>query len=316
MSSDPRAELAAVLTVDGPAAAMRALRLAIAWTATALAEATGAGDADAMEAVIALDDALTETESLAEPLEELTRVAVTGEPVAAYLRHQLDALSALADRTAVLRRENEALLRVEEQLAAAAAEHERLTARLDELRRYERLSEALPELRTQQEALAGRLAAMRQPVRAAEQALLDTAEQVLTLSSERLADLGDHTETVLTKIAAAERDWATEVREHEKLKDRLAANLRRYDRMRAEHAERAAQLAEYARIDAEILAGLPGGVAGVPDGPALLAALEDAARTLRRVDGGLRAALEEHDRLLATTTRLIQWYDPVTEGGA
>ncbi|MFD7660690.1 hypothetical protein ACFV4N_42530 [Actinosynnema sp. NPDC059797] len=320
-TTDPRAELAAVLTTEGPAVALHALRWAIGWSVRALAEAARAEpaaegpDTAAIEVVIALDDALAEVEHLAVRLSALTEVAATGEPVADHLRRQVDSLTALADRTAVLRREHEALARVEERLAAGAAEHERVSARLEELKRFERLADALPELKAQQESLSARLAAMRQPAEVAERALLDTAEQVLSLSLERLGDLSDRTGDVLAKIAASERDWAEEVRAHEEHKTRLADTLARYERLRTEHAERAAQLLEYARIDTEILAGLPAGPADAPDGDGLRAALDATEHTLRRVDEGLRAALDKHARLQDAARRMTQWYDPVTDDG-
>jgi soluble cytochrome b562 len=311
MSKDPKAELTDALTMGGPAVALHVLRHAINWSAETLSGLSqnpiDALDTAAMECVIALDDALAEVEALAAPLAALIEVAVTGAPVADYLTQQMTALTSLADRAAVARREREALSHVEERLRADAADHDRLTTSLDELRRHERLADALPELRAQEEQLAARMAEMRGPIRDAEQALAETARQVVTLSTERLADISEQTSALLTEIDQKEREWAGEVQEHGKLKAELAKNISRYETLKAERTEQVVALQEYCRVDGELMNSLPGSDGDVPDGQTLRRALDSVATTLRDVDDGLRAALARHDELLRQNRRLIGW---------
>jgi chromosome segregation ATPase len=311
VSTDRKAELRDALTLEGPAAALHVLRHAIQWSAAVLAELTGPDaltgllDDAAMECVVALDDALDEVAVLEAPVAALVDAAVTGEPVAEHLRTRMDALSAFADRVAVARREHEALARVEERLRADAAEHEQLSAGIDELHRYERLSDALPELRAQQQALATRTAAMLAPVEQAERALVDSADAVITLSTDRLADVSDRTKALLAEVAEKERLWAKEVREHDRLATAIEDNARRYEELRQQRTDQLAELAEYCRIDDELMTSLPGGENDVPDGAALRAALASVRQTLRTVDDGLRAALDKHDELLGRDRQLI-----------
>lgn len=320
MTEDPRSELAEVLAQDGPAVALRALRCALRWSARALADVTGATAADrdvaALEVVIALDDALDEVSAIADRLTPLTELAVTGTPVAEHLERQVEALIELADRAAVARREHQALARTERELRAGAAEHQRISDELDQLRRYQRLADAVPELQAQQQVLAARLAALRSPAPEAERALLDTAEQVLTLSDERLADLNRNTAAVLGELAEVQRGWARESANFVAQKERLDETVKRYRRLRDLQTERVAALLEYRRIDGELVAAIPGADGEFVDARTLSEALERVEETLRQVDDGLRAALEQHGRRVETDLRLVEWDEPVHGGVA
>jgi hypothetical protein len=95
-------------------------------------------------------------------------------------------------------------------------------------------------------------------------------------------------------------------------KQRLAATVERYERLRADHDKRVIALREYARIDSGLLAVLP--CAGLPDGEALCSAMEAVQQTLRRIDGGLRTALTEHQKRYETDRRLIEWDEPPADG--
>lgn len=331
VTENPKTKLSTALADQGPLVALHVLRWAIDWSAgtieDVLASLRGVPPADgapdsaddaeslrtvALEAVLALDDALGRIDGLRACIPALTDAAIVGQPVADQLNRQIETLDALVDRTKVIRRDHEALRANEQRLRAEAADYDQLVTEVEELRRLEGLVASLPGVRAQHEDLSRRLVAMVAPAEAAERALVDTAQQIITLSTERQAHLRDRTRQVLADVSRVELAWEQEVRRHEAEKARLSAAVARYERLRDEQAPRVAALTEYARIDQELAnqligSGAAGEAGAEPDSDAVRAALDSAQHALESVDAGLRRALAEHDRMLATVRGLIGW---------
>lgn len=314
MSDDPRGALLDLLSEPdiGEGAsqiALRVLRHALEWSTSALGEhvgtATGPTRTDTLDLVMALDDALSQVDGLLALVPALAEAGVVGGPVTRYLRRQSAALTEFAGHVAAARREHEELAEVETRLLADEAEHERLVTRLVELRRMRDLAEGLPELRAQEQELAGRLERMLTPVAEAEQALLDTANQVVTLSAERLALLGDRTRTVLETLRRGEAEWADETRTHENAERELGAQRAEFDKLRAARDIRLAQLSAHSAINRDLVERLgPTNATALETAGGMLAEVE---AVLDRLDGALADAVTRHDELLAKEREVLSW---------
>jgi hypothetical protein len=180
--------------------------------------------------------------------------------------------------------------------------------RIEELTRLQRLHDALPEVRAQHELLSRRLDAMLAPIEDAEQALLETADKVVTLSAERLAQLGERTRELLSRLELSEREWAGAKYRYADEEARLAAKAAEYEKLRVERDQRVAALQAYASIDRKLLDQLAatGDESGMVHVRSMLA---EASAVLERVDNGLRDALERYDRMIAEQRQELPWRD-------
>jgi hypothetical protein len=307
VTDDPRALLVAALAEpDDPRTALRVLRHAIAWSTAAVSAGGDEPAGEPIELVIALDDALTQVDGLLERVPVIAEQGVAGVPVTTYLRRQAQALAELSDRVAVARQEHEALLSLETELRACAEEHDRTLARVAELKRLERLAESLPAIREQRDRLARRLALKVDPDEGAEQALVDTADEVVTLGAELLADLGERTRDLLDRLAEQERRWAEEKQRYAEEEARLTRMRADYDKLAEEREKMVASLKVHAQIDDDLLNRLPSAGAGTSV-ERVRSALAEAQRIVDDVDRALADALEHHDRFLEENRRVLPW---------
>lgn len=308
MTDDPRAALAAALdSGDDAHAALQVLRHAIAWAGRAIATPVRNGDGPlAIELVIALDDALEQVDDLLAQVPALAEQGVAGAPVTEYLERQAQALAEISDQIAVARREHEALFAMEAELRASKEEHGRIQQRIDELQRLDRLEKSLPELREQHQRLARQLEAMITPVAAAEQALVDLAEQIVTLSTERRQDLAKRTNELLAEVSESEQRWAESMRQHADAEERLATLGKDYEELREELERRLAALRIHARIDEELQERLGAAGESVDQVRGILAETDG---TLERVEQALGEALERYDRFVEQHRAVLPWRD-------
>lgn len=314
MSQDPRAALRDLLSTsdtgtDEAQTALRVLRHVLEWSTSALGghlrTAAGRTRTDTLELVMALDDALSQVDGLLSLVPALAAAGVAGGPVTRYLAEQSSALTEFAKRVATARREHEELAEIETRLRADEAEHERLTARLADLRRMRDLSGGLDALHAQEQDLTNRLALMLTPVADAEQALLDTANQVVTLSAQRLALLGEQTRAVLETLRRSEAEWADETRAHAQAERELHDRREEFDKLRVARDVRLSQLSMHTAINRKVVERL-----AVTDATALEAAggmLAEIEAGLDRLDGALAEAVTRHDELLAEEREVLSW---------
>ena len=314
MSDDPRTALRDLLSepdtgMDEAQTALRVLQHVLEWSTSALGRhlrtAADRTRTDTLELVIALDDALSQVDGLLELVPALAEAGVAGGPVTRYLAQQSSALTEFAERVATARREHEELAEIETRLRADEAEHERLSARLADLHRMRELSDGLHELRAQEQELANRLARMLTPVADAEQALLDTANQVVTLSAERLALLGEHTRTVLETLRRSEAEWADETRAHAKAERELCDQRAEFDKLRVARDVRLAQISAHTAINRTVVERLA--VTGATALEAAGGMLAEIQAGLDRLDGALAEAMTRHDELLAQEREVLSW---------
>ncbi|MBB5152861.1 hypothetical protein [Saccharopolyspora phatthalungensis] len=311
MTDDPRAALlAAANSGDDAQSALRALRHALAWSACAVgsAQRIEVTDPAAIELVIALDDAFAEVDGLLEQVPGLAEAAVAGVEVTEYLNRQAGTLTNLADLITVARREHEALASVEAELRESGEEHTRILGEIDELRRLERLRDALPALREQHESLNRRLEAMVSPVAEAERALYETADKVVLLSAERLADLDERIQQVLAKLQRSEADWAEQDRLRADAETKLRQKNAEYEKLRTEREGVLAALRQHAEIDGDLLDR----IAAARDGTALdrvRSVVTDIKASLDQVDAALRDALDRYVRFVEENRKVLPWRD-------
>jgi hypothetical protein len=311
MTADPRAGIRAALDGDGPAAAFTVLRHSLAWAVEVMQATTGRPDGlpvdtVALDLLIRLDDALLDVHDLGTQSALTADVALAGRAVNERILGAVGELRVVADDVTSLRHRSEALGRVESELAAARLEHEELTERVADLERMERLAGGLPALHEQRAALVRRLAAMAAPVAEAEQALLDTAGQVVALGEELREHLSKRTRDMLAQLEAVEQARVSEVREQAVLAGKTAA----YAQLKEERDRRLRALGEYRRIDAELQQRLVAAAEGrsvEPTARGLGGLLDGVEATLREIDDGLRTALERYDRLVAEDLQELPW---------
>ncbi|GGS54771.1 hypothetical protein [Actinokineospora fastidiosa] len=311
MTDEPRAVLLAAATEgDDALAALTVLRHAMAWASTAIGTAVSPppGDTEALELVIALDDALTEADALVDGVPALVDAAVAGVAVADHLDTQARRLAELADRVAVARRERDALSAVSAELTACGAEHERIEAELANLRRLRRLADALPDIRAERDRLAARVRELTSETADAEKALADTAETAVRLSEQQLADLDTRARELLEKLRGTETAWA-ELRERMADDDaRLRAKDAEYAKLRAERADQVAALRAHAAIDADLAERLSSATEGsLPDRVRTM--LSDAQMMIDEVDAALGDTLARYDRFVEDHSKVLPWRD-------
>ncbi|MGV9680898.1 hypothetical protein ACWDSJ_36985 [Nocardia sp. NPDC003482] len=314
--NDPRVMIQDIVTDDADrCAGLRVLQYAIEWSAATVAAALADAEADsaAVEVVIALDDALGGVDQLVGNVTALADTALIGEPVRVYLEEKVTALTVLSEQLTLARLELQSAEEAADELAASSVEYERLSSRLGELSRLRELSEALPEVREQYDRLIQHHDAMIDETAEAEQALRDTAEQLVTLSTQRRATLDERTRAALEQIQRGESD-------------RIAAAQRCADaatelaQLRDLHASRIAALQAYASANNEVLQRLiridddaDGNESiGQRDGSVLETArriLGQVQSSLERVDGELGRALKDYDEATQAHRKVIPWRD-------
>jgi hypothetical protein len=293
------------------------LAWAARWSADAVARARSDDDPlSPMEALIALDDALTAVTGLADHGTELLGRAGAGPSVAAYLGDVTARLAGFADRIEQARKELTALRAAEEDLRAREAEHERLRREVAELRRRERLVDALAALAGQHELITARLAVLRAATGDPGPALQRDASELLRLTRRELSTLEAPARDVLHEAARAQAELAEQEARVTEGRDMLRLAVERQERLRVEHDQQVAALAAQAEADREIAEAL---AALAPGAPARLPAdtlattrdlLDQVRRQLHSVDEALRQALDAGQPALAAARAALDWSDP------
>jgi len=240
-------------------APLRALGRAAAEAAVAVSEAIACGqDSVALAAVAELDAAYAELARLAGAIPALLRASFPGRPVEDLLVAQSAELARAAESAAVQRTAVAELEATQTALAETVAAHQELRDELTRLRRLERLAEVLPELEGQRQLIEDRVAALTEPLSAAEGRLIATSETLITLSAERMQLLEPQARELLgrvaaehARLAAVEAEVASQDADVSDLEAR-AAQLR--DLQKAQ----AASLRAHAEADRALLQALTG----------------------------------------------------------
>jgi DNA repair exonuclease SbcCD ATPase subunit len=278
-----------------------ALRQAAALAAEEATEVAGSGDdVRALACVAALDRALAEVDRLAAAVPGVVQAAFPGAAVETVLREKL----AAADRATVTvrhyRTQLDELAAVEASLRRTVEEHEDLRQRVGELRRLERAAEVLPRLGEYRELIEERVAALSEPVEAAESRLAQAAAALMPLDADvlnrlapRARELTQQAAERLAAVASAERDVADQER-------RLADATRREQELGDLRERNLVALAEHARADRAVLGALASPASGAAEAGEELGRVLDEIRTaLADVD----AQLDAVDRNLGQALR-------------
>ncbi|MEU9077703.1 hypothetical protein [Kitasatospora sp. NPDC048538] len=307
---------------DTGTASLHALGAALTWVCAELGGIEpGPGGVSALEAVYALDDALTAGAGLGDAVAGLFDAALAG---AAVRRDVGELADRLAEAGRAVRAERTALDELagrEAELRRRLAELAGLRRQVDELRRLERIVSALDALARQQEAITARLLVLRGKDTGVEDALRTSADRLVRLTEEQLAALAPQTREGLARASAVDEQLAVEQRRFDEGEARLAGLRDRLDALRAQRVEQLAALRLHARADVELARALapagPDPASPAPDGSGeartalaeaeALVALLDA--RLHRVDGILAGLLDQRDRQDGRERAALPWTD-------
>jgi hypothetical protein len=300
---------------DDTTAALSALGVSLRKAAAALAQAPDDDGVAALGWLYDLFDALEEVPALAAEAPRLVAVARPGQRPAEQLDRLLAELTTLHAR---LRDDRAALKRLaaaEDDLREGLEDHAELRERIAELRRLERLVDALDALSGQQRVVDERLQVLRDRDGSAERTLTADCDTLVRLTEEQLDALGSRTREVLHLADERGRQLAAQERELARVTSDLDELGRRLDAVRAELGERIPQLERYARADRELAEALSAWDRVDGDaradrfakGPTVLErARADAAEVEQRlaaIDRVLREALEQGERTPAPASR-------------
>ncbi|WP_102919875.1 hypothetical protein [Streptomyces eurocidicus] len=276
-----------------------------------------------LEAVFLLDDALTEAEGVSRAAVRLLARARPGPTAEAYLRDRERELGEVKRRTAAARADFDGLAEAEEELRGRLAEYADLRERVAELRRLERLVEALDALSGQRAAVGERLARLRSRADGVEDAVARDGVELLRLTRDQLALLAPRARTALEDAAAAQAELAFEEGRLAGSEDRLAAVSARLAEVDVLRRERASALSARTRADrrlADALASLPESWHGpYGDGTAperARALLDGVEERLRDVEEALRRALDEEEAAPVPGRTVLAWGDEEPPGAA
>jgi hypothetical protein len=298
---DPRTRLAEALAAGD---ALNALRWASAWSRTALAEATD--PVAAIEAVALLDDALAELSVALGAVPDLVTAAQPGTAVESYLREREAELSRVTEELRTLT----SLREREESLRARLAELAPLRAKVDELRRLERLVTALDELNESERLISDRLAALKARTAAPENSIATNGAELARLTREQKDLLAPQAREALSELATAQAALAEEEERSRRAGEELAETAARHTELAAERDQRIAELTAHAAVDraiAEALTATPGFDAGKPALTQVRATTEEIETRLTALDQLLTAALQTREDHHTRTSKELPW---------
>ncbi|MFC9244719.1 hypothetical protein ACFT7S_12005 [Streptomyces sp. NPDC057136] len=291
--------------------ALLVLGHAVRWAADALREPAqgdpeeSADGADALTALYALDEALTDARVLGDALPGLLEAARAGKRLGQSTRDLMDELTQAAERVARERAALDALHAREAELRRRLAEHEKLRHQADELRRLEQLVTELDALRVQRTEIDGRLRELRaQDPDTADRELRAGADSLLSLTEQQLAVLAPRTRQSLEHVAAAQRTLADTKRGLAESARELATLRAKLENVRTEHAPVFDALARHARADGELARALRAAAAADGVGPAdgrgmsladVVALTESVEQRLAEADRVLSRALTDQE---------------------
>ncbi|MFE7302433.1 hypothetical protein [Streptomyces sp. NPDC057579] len=311
---EARQEIADALTESGPSdreTALLVLGHAVRWAADTLREPAQdvpeqpSDGADALTALYALDDALTDAHALGDALPGLLEAARAGERLGQSTRDLMDELTSVAERVARERAALDALHACEAELRRRHAEYEKLRHEADELRRLEQLVAELDALQVQRTEIDGRLWELRaQDPDTADRELRTSADSLLRLTEQQIAVLDPRTRQVLEQVVAAQRTLADTEREVSEDTNELTYLREKLEHVRTEHAPMLKALARHARADGELARALRAAAAADGAGPAgdqglsladVVALTETIEQRLAEADRVLSRALADQD---------------------
>ena len=314
---EPRRRITGATAEPEPDSPLRVLAWAAQWSGDAVARARSDDDPlSPMAALVALDDALTAVAVLARQGGELLERAGGGPSVAAYLTDVTTRLSGAAEQLAQARTELAALRATEDELRAREAEHERLRRDVAELRRRERLVDALTALADQHELITARLAALRATTADPGPALRQDATELLRLTRREMSTLDAPTRAILQEAARAQAELAGQEARLADGRAQLQHAVERQEQLRAAHDQQVAALTAQAEADREIAEALaalaPGAPARLPEDTLATTReiLDRVRQQLHSVDEALRQALDAGQPALASARAALDWSDP------
>lgn len=311
MNNDPKESLAAALARSGPAAALTALRSAIAWAADSLSDVSASGDdLAALQAVIALGDAMADLERLFGLVPALVEIASPGRSVEQRMAAHQSTLNRLrteldADRSAL-----KAAGDVEKRLAQAQAQHDEMRAQIAILELQRAVAGQLP-------ALEATLGSLREAIDEATARQAEQVAQGLVTAVRRLADLtqeqrgliGGDLARLAEDVVTSGEALAAETARLDELRAEEAARLSEAQEIRREHEEALPALELHRRADEALTEGL---AAGCPpsDESALervRGSLADIGQHLADLDTALKPLLEQHASAYTEARRIRNW---------
>jgi hypothetical protein len=310
MTEDPKAAIAAALARPDLAAPLGVLEHAATWAAQALATGAGHDDVEALECVIALDDALPRLTELFRLVPALVRTASAGarvdERMAAYqaeLGHQRAALA--QERQAL-----EAMRDLERQLSQAESEREQLRGAIEALEHRRLLVQELPVLRARQAELEAIMACAAdgdgdQVLRRLSEAL----HRLRELSQAQRALLETRNAQLLTDIAVAGEVVERERTRRDVLLAELAATQAEAGQLQHEHQQNLPALDAHRKADQDLATALA--AAGLVTGESALERLQAELRSiadgLAAVDQSLKPLLGEQATRYAQARQVRTW---------
>jgi chromosome segregation ATPase len=178
--------------VSDPARALRTLREALAGASGSLGHAITTREVS-LPLIAELDEALSNAPRLAAAIDQLLTAADPGRAVATDLQRWSAELVSARDRLAGVREQLNRTAGAEAEVREAAAEADREQARLDDLRRAERMAGRLDELRAARTALERQVGAQRDRVSAEERAFWEPLDAAIALIERLAGDLDAET---------------------------------------------------------------------------------------------------------------------------
>lgn len=298
---DPRTRLAEALAAGD---ALAALRWASAWSRTALTEATD--PVTAIETVASLDGALTELSVALRAVPELVTAAQPGKAVESYLREREAELSRVTEELTTLT----SLREREESLRSRLAELAPLRAKVDELRRLERLVTALDELTESERLISDRLTVLKARTAEPENSIATNGAELARLTSEQKDLLAPQAREALSELATAQAGLAEEEERSRRAREELAEIAARHTELATERDQRVAELTAHAAMDraiAEALTATPGFDADKPALTQVRATTEEIEHRLAAMDQLLATALKTRDARHHQTSKELPW---------
>ncbi|MEU8509169.1 hypothetical protein AB0C40_31605 [Streptomyces brevispora] len=302
------------LTESGPSdreTALLVLGHAVRWAADTLREPAqdapeeSSDGADALNALYALDDALTDARVLGDALPGLLEAARAGERLGQSTRELMDELMSAAERVVQERAALDELHAREAELRRRLAEHEKLRHNANELRRLERLVTELDALQAQRTEIDGRLRELRaQDPDTADRELRTGADSLLSLTEQQLAVLTPRTRQSLEQAAAAQKTLADTERQMSESTSELVSLHAKLESIRTQHAPVFDALTRHARADGKLARALRAAAAADGAGPAgdqsvsladVVALTESVERRLAEADRVLSRALADQE---------------------
>jgi DNA repair exonuclease SbcCD ATPase subunit len=307
------------MPASGTSSALEALEALGSAIVEAARTLDGVGDStEALELVMGLGETLTGLPQLADALSRLLRTALPGPDVEMRLAAALEQIASARAGLGFTQQRLTLLAARENELRELARQHADVQARLSELTALEAAVASLPQLTRQQETLARRAETMRAQSLAAESALAATAEEVVSLSDERLAGLSEQTRVLLERIRASEAAYAAQLQRHADCLQALEEAGNRYDAL-AGLPDDLQALTPYLEADRALVAAfadLGGQPELVVDGVVARVRLERLHDQLAGVDAALKRALIEREKADKIARRVLRYGERRSEPAA